>query len=41
MCRPLREMGGGVNDMYCCATHSQGVLKPHIHGRQDAQLNSP
>ena len=26
MCR--REMGGGVNDLHCCATHSWGVLKP-------------
>ena len=28
MCRPLREMGGGVGDLHCCATHSRGVLKP-------------
>ena len=20
-----REVGGGVNDLHCCATHSQGV----------------
>ena len=26
-CRPLREMGGGVNDLHCCVTHSWGVLK--------------
>ena len=28
MCWPLREMDGGVDDVHCCATHSQGVLKP-------------
>ena len=28
MCRPLREMGGGVDDVHCCATHSREVLKP-------------
>ena len=28
MCRPRHEVGGGVNDLHCCATHSQGVLKP-------------
>ena len=27
MCQPLLEVGGGVNDLHCCATHSQGVLK--------------
>ena len=27
-CRPLREMGGGVDDLHWCVTHSQGVLKP-------------
>ena len=26
MCRQLREMGGGVDDLHCCATHSWGVL---------------
>ena len=51
MCRQLREMGGGVDDLHCCATHSRGVLKPgnswsqqsvhhFIHGRQDEQLDS-
>ena len=25
MCRPLREVGRGVSDLHCCATHSQGV----------------
>ena len=50
MCR--REVGGGVNDLHCCATHSQGVLKPgnswsqqsvhhFICGRQDEQLDRP
>ena len=24
MCRPLREVGGGVDDLHCCATHSRG-----------------
>ena len=28
MCRPLCEVGGGVDDLHCSATHSQGVLKP-------------
>ena len=28
MCRHQREMGGGVNDLHCCATYSRGVLKP-------------
>ena len=28
MCRPLREVGIGVNDLHFCATHSWGVLKP-------------
>ena len=28
MCRQLCEMGGGVADVHCCATHSRGVLKP-------------
>ena len=28
MFRPLRETGGGVDDLHCCATHSRGVLKP-------------
>ena len=28
MCRPLREMGRGVDDVHCCATLSRGVLKP-------------
>ena len=23
MCRQLREMGGGVDDLHCCATHSR------------------
>ena len=23
MCRPLREVGGGVDDLHCCATHCQ------------------
>ena len=50
-CRYLREMGGGVDDLHCCATHSWGVLKPgnswsqqsvhhFIRGRQDEQLDS-
>ena len=28
MCQCLREVGGGVDDLYCSATHSRGVLKP-------------
>ena len=51
MCRQLREMGGGVDDVHRCATHSRGVLKPgnswwqqsvhhFIRGRQDEQLDS-
>ena len=28
MCRPLHEMGGGVDDLHCRVTHSRGVLKP-------------
>ena len=51
MCRQLREVGRGVDDMHCCATHSRGVLKPRnswsqqsvhhfIHRRQDEQLHS-
>ena len=28
MCRPLCEMGGGVDDMHCYAGHRRGVLKP-------------
>ena len=28
MFRPLCEVGGGVDDLHCCATHSRGVLKP-------------
>ena len=24
MCRPLRELGRGANEMRCCATHSWG-----------------
>ena len=28
MCRPLREVGTGVNDLHCSATHSRGVFKP-------------
>ena len=51
MCRQLRGMGGGVNDLHCCATHSRGVLKPgnswsqqsvhhFICGRQDEPLRS-
>ena len=51
MCRPLREVGGGVNDLHCCAIHSRGVLKPgnswsqqsvhhFIRGHQDEQVDS-
>ena len=47
----MREMGGSVDDMHCCATYNQGVLKPgnswsqqlvhhFIHGCQDEQLES-
>ena len=28
MCQQLREMGGGVDVVRCCETHSRGVLKP-------------
>ena len=28
MCQAMREVGGGVNDLHCYATHNQGVLKP-------------
>ena len=28
MCWQLRVMGGGVDDLHCCSTHSRGVLKP-------------
>ena len=27
MCRQLCEMGGGIDDVHCCATHSREVLK--------------
>ena len=27
MCQPLRELGGGVDDLHCCVTHNQGVFK--------------
>ena len=51
MCRPLCEVGGGVNDLHCCATHSWGGLKPgnswsqqsvhhFIYRHQDEQLDS-
>ena len=51
MCWLLREMGGGVDDLHSCATHSRGGLKPgnswsqqsvhhFIRGRQDEQLDS-
>ena len=51
MCRQLREMRKGVDDVHCCATHSRGVLKPgnswsqqsvhhFIQGRSNEQLDS-
>ena len=44
-------MGGGVDDVHCCATHSREVVKPgnswsqqsvhrFVRGRQDEQLES-
>ena len=40
MCRPLREVGGGVDDMHCCATHSRGVLKPGNISSADIKMNN-
>ena len=52
MCRQLREIGRGVSDGHCCATHSWEVLKPgnswsqqsvhhFMRGHQHEQQESP
>ena len=40
MCQHLCEVGGGVNDLHCCATHSRGVLKPRNSWSQQSVHHS-
>ena len=40
MCRPLREVGGGVSDLHCSATHSRGVLNQETADRSSQSIIS-
>ena len=40
MCLPLCEMGGGVDDVHCCATHSGGVLNQETADHSSQSITS-